>query len=111
MARRASPTDFIVDVEGVGSFTFGRRKMGDEIKIQVEYARMIEGVEPTDWLATVAGCIAALKVLTVRAPEDWDIDEMDPLEDDTYRKLLKVHRALSDKEASFRSGSKTDGEG
>jgi hypothetical protein len=104
MARKGNPTDYNVAVEEVGTFTFGRRRMTDEIAIQVEYARIIDGVTPTDWLALVAGWLAALKVLTVRAPEGWDIDEMDPLDDETYAKLAKVHGALTDKERSFRKG-------
>lgn len=102
MARQGNATDFSVDVEGVGTFQFGRRTMRDEIKIQVEYARLIEGVEPTEWLAVVAGWIATLKVLTVMAPADWDIEEMDPLDDETYARLARVHQALVDKERSFR---------
>lgn len=103
MAREASATDFDVSVENIGSFTFGRRTMRDEIKIQVEYARMIEGVTPTEWLALVAGWIATLKVMTVRAPDGWAIDELDPLDDETYAKLQKVSKALDAKESSFRS--------
>lgn len=111
MARKGHTTDFDVPVEGIGTFTFGRRKLADEIAIQVEYARIIDGVQPTEWLALVAGWISALKVLTVRAPADWDVEEMDPLDDDTYAKLMKVHAALVDKERSFRSGAKAGGQG
>lgn len=102
MARNGSDTDFTVDVEGVGTFAFGKRSMRDEIKIQVEYARMIEGVQPTEWLALVAGWLATLRVMTVQAPDGWDLDAMDPLDDDTYAVLGKVHGALTDKERSFR---------
>lgn len=109
MARIGSDSDFDVDVDGVGTFRFASRSMRDEIKIQVEFARIIEGVTPTEWLAVVAGWIAALKVLTVRAPDDWDIDGMDPLDDDTYAKISKVHRLLTEKERSFRrKSSKTN---
>ena len=111
MARRGSNTDFDVVVEGIGTFTFGRRKLADEIAIQVEYARTIDGVQPTEWLALVAGWLSALKVLTVRAPAGWNVDELDPLDDDTYAKLMKVHSALSEKERSFRSGPAAGGEG
>lgn len=103
MARQGNATDFTIDVDGVGTFIFGRRTMRDEIKIQVEYARLIEGVEPTEWLALVAGWIATLKVLTVMGPDGWDIDGMDPLDDETYARLGKAHQALVDKERSFRS--------
>lgn len=103
MAREGNATDFSVDVEGVGTFIFGRRTMRDEIKIQVEYARLTEGVQPTTWLDLVAGWMSALRILTVQAPDGWDLDALDPLDEASYAKLAKVHRALTDKEGSFRS--------
>lgn len=102
MARKAQESDFVVNVEGVGSFTFARRTMREEIAIQVEYARIIDGVEPTAWLAAVGGWQSVFRVLTVRAPADWDIDGMDPSDDDTYYNLSKVYEALLEKERSFR---------
>lgn len=110
MARPHAKSDFSVPVEGVGVFTFGKRSMKDEIAIQVEFARMIGGVEPTDWLNAVCGWIAALKVLTVTAPDDWDIDDMDPLDKETYAKLSRVYEELTNKERSFRLGRTGDGE-
>lgn len=104
MARRPNPkSDFVVSVEGIGDFTFARRRMSDEIAIQVEYARLIQGVEPTDWLATVCGWISTLKVLTVFAPDGWDIEDMDPLEDETYKRISLVNSELAKRERSFRS--------
>lgn len=102
MPRPASPTDFIVPVEGVGDFVFGRRKMADHLKIEVEYARITEGVLPTPWLDKLATWLATLRVLAVRVPEGFNIDELDPLEEETYAKLMKVHIALREKEGSFR---------
>lgn len=113
MFRKASPDDFDLVVEGVGNFSFARRTMRDEMKIQVEYARFIDGVTPTDWLRAVAGWLSVLNVLTVRAPEGWDTEAMDPLDDDTYSKMLKVYTALITQERSFRGivseGSKAQG--
>jgi len=108
MAREAQKTDFTIDVEGIGSFTFARRTMRDEIRIQREFARIIDGVEPTAWLEQVGGWISDLGVLTVEAPEGWDIEGMDPLDDDTYAKMAKVHAALRDKERSFRGKPAAD---
>lgn len=102
MARAPKETDFVVPVEGVGQFTFARRTMGDEVKIQVEYARIIDGAEPTSWLQAVGGWLSTLKVLTVRAPAGWDLDELDPLDPETYAKLDSVYGGLSEKERSFR---------
>lgn len=101
--RQAKASDFTVDVEGIGVFTFGRRTMGDEIAIQVEYARILNGVVPTAWLNAVGGWISTLRVLTVRAPEGWDVDALDPLDAQTYARLDRVHSALVEKERSFRS--------
>lgn len=100
--RNPSPTDFLVPVEGIGTFTFGRRTMKDEIKIQVEYARLIDGAPATEWLSRVCGWISTLSVMTVRAPEGWDISEMDPLDDDVYAQMFTVFVAMRAKEDSFR---------
>lgn len=111
MARMPKETDFTVKVDEIGTFTFGKRTMRDEVAVQVEFARIIEGVEPTAWLQTVGGWLATLRVLTVRAPEGWDLEDMDPLDPDTYAKLSRVHDALRDKERSFRRGPAPAGEG
>lgn len=110
MARIAAADDFLVEVEGVGTFCFARRTMRDELKIQVEYSRIVDGVKPTEWLHLVASWIAALKVMTVRAPEGWDVEAMDPLDDQTFENLAKVHRALFEKEQSFRRSTGKDGQ-
>lgn len=111
MARMARETDFAVSVENVGNFTFAKRTMRDEIDIQVEYARIINGVEPTAWLEAVGGWISTLRVLTVRAPEGWEIDGLDPLDPETYAQLRAVHAALTEKERSFRRQPAAGSEG
>jgi len=111
MPRIANTTDFTVPVEGVGSFTFGRRKMNDQILIHQELSAIYGGVHPTQWLETVGPMIATLKVMTVLAPKAWDIDELDPLDDATYIKLRRVFEALRDQENSFRAGAGVAGEG
>lgn len=111
MARSPSDTDYTVDVDGIGTFTFGQRKMADHIKINVEYARLLEGVTPTPWLDTLTQWVSTLKVLMVRAPEGFVLEDLDPLEDSAYAKLFKVYTALRAKEDSFRPGSKAASEG
>jgi hypothetical protein len=106
MSRPAAASDFPVDVPNVGAFFFAKRMLRDEMRIAAEYSRLTEGVEtPSTWLAIVAGWISALKVLTVSAPQGWDIDAMDPLDPATYDKLRDVHSALREKEDSFRAGA------
>lgn len=105
MSRPSAATDFHIEVPNVGIFSFAKRTLRDEMKIAAEYSRLTEGVEtPTPWLGHVATWISALKVLTVSAPDNWDIDEMDPLDQETYGKLGAVHLALREKEDSFRAG-------
>lgn len=111
MARAGQETDFILKVDDIGTFTFAKRSMRDEIAIQVEFAKLIDGAEPTAWLQAVCGWISTFRVLTVRAPEGWDIDAMDPLEDETYGKMRTVFTAMTAKEGSFRRKPKQASEG
>lgn len=107
----AKPTDFYEDVEGIGKFRFARRTMADEIQIQRKYAEIAGGLEPTPWLATLAEYLSAIGTLTVNAPEGWDLDNMDPLDDDTYAKISRVFVALREREERFRLGHDHKGEG
>jgi hypothetical protein len=109
--RPASATDFSLPVEGVGTFVFAQRKMADHLRIHVEYSKITEGVMPTPWLDTFATCIATMRVLMVRAPEGFDLDELDPLDPKSEEKILLVRAALKEKEDSFRGGPKQAGQG
>lgn len=103
MTRPSASTDYFVDVDGVGTFSFARRTMRDEMRIAAEYSRLTEGVEtPTAYLELVAGMLSTLRVLTVSQPDGWNLDDLDPLDSDSYTKLVKVHNALRAKEDSFR---------
>lgn len=110
-----SPTDYVVPLPGIGDFTIARRMMADHLKINVEYSRITEGIKPSEWLDTLATCISVIKVLTVRAPDGWDIDRMDPFEAKTYQQILDLHTLIAEKEGSFRqkptTGSASDGQG
>lgn len=101
-SRTAAATDFHVDVEGIGTFVFGKRTLRDEVNIQASYSRLIQGTVPSQWLALVSGWISVLETLTVEGPAGWDLWSLDPLDDDSYEKLGKVHAALTEKERSFR---------
>lgn len=104
-------------IDGVGAFTWRiPRTMRDEIKIAAEVSRLTEGVEtPSPWLSAMAEMLSALKVLTVDAPTDWDIDAMDPLDPDTYKMISEVFGALRAAEERFRrerrKGSQAGGAG
>ena len=111
MPRIANPkSDFKVDVEGVGVFTFGYRTMADEFAIQRKYAELTGGGPTTQWLSLVGGWVAALSVLTVTAPDGWVLDEMDPLDEAVYEKMSRVFTALKEEEDRFRGRSRVAGE-
>lgn len=112
MSRTPADTDFHLEVEGVGHFVFAHRTMRDEMRIASEFSRLTEGVEtPTPFLATVAGWISTLKVLTVSAPDGWDLDEMDPLDDAVFARIGSVNKALRKKEGQFRTPKGAAGQG
>ncbi len=109
MPRLANPkSDFTLDVDGVGTFTFGYRTMADEFAIQRKYAELTGGGPITQWLGLVGGWMAALAVLTVKAPDGWVLDELDPLDAAVYEKLSRVFTALKDQEDRFRGRSGVD---
>ncbi|EJH8717654.1 hypothetical protein NF539_004894 [Escherichia coli] len=109
--RLSKPSDYFETVEGIGRFRFARRTLADELQIQRKYAEFVGGVEPTAWLATLSEYLSTLAVLTVEAPEGWDIDNMDPLDNDTYSKLARVFVSLREREERFRSGAGANSKG
>lgn len=109
--RTAKASDYTVDVDGEGTFTFGRREMKDHLKIQVEYSRIVEGCEPTNWLDQLATWISTLRVLMVSGPKEFDVDGMDPLDENEYLRIMKVFTSMREKEDSFRRSSKVAGNG
>ncbi|HET7675834.1 MAG TPA: hypothetical protein VFL54_09960 [Gammaproteobacteria bacterium] len=103
---------FAVDVEGIGTFQFRRRTMRENLRIDAEYSRLTEGVEtPSKSLDLTAEMMSTLKVLTEDAPDGWDVDALDPLDPETYRKLIAVYSALREKEEFFRRGPGKAGQG
>lgn len=103
--------EFPVHVEGEGSFTFAKMTMRDRFRIEAEYARLTEGVDPvTEWLWLFANAMANLKVRTRSAPEGWDPDSLDPLEPASYQRILKVYSALGAAEDAFRRKAKPGSE-
>lgn len=105
------PATFTLNVDGVGTFTFHRRTMREEMRIAAEHSRITEGVDkPTPYLELVSTWMATLKVLTAKPPEGWDIDNMDPLDGDTYVRLQSVFSALRAKEGSFRGQPASGGQ-
>lgn len=94
---------FSVPVPGIGDFTFRRRSFRDGIKIQAEYEALTGGLdEPSDNLHLIASAWSAIKVLLVEAPASFNLEALDPDDDEAYARLVRVGAALFEKESSFR---------
>lgn len=114
MSRDASGSDFYVDVEGIGKFSFARRAMRDVYRIRGLYGSLTDGFydEVGNFADLSALGYATIKVLVVSQPDGFDIDKLDPLlDDDCDAKVMKVFSALREKELSFRPQPAADGEG
>lgn len=101
--RNPGKNDYSVPVEGLGNFTFARRTLNDELRVQAEYSRIIDGVDqPTVWLHSLATWMSTLRVLMVAGPAGWDLEELDPIEPETFDQISSVYAAMRAKEDSFR---------
>ncbi|NCA72069.1 MAG: hypothetical protein EOM91_18720 [Sphingobacteriia bacterium] len=101
---------FTLDVDGVGVFTVKRRTVLTEIEIAAEINRLLGGQDAvSNWLAGLVATVATLKVQVAEAPKDFDIDELDPDDPDSYDLMNRVYRAVKAKEGSFRSGKRATG--
>lgn len=101
-----------VPVPGIGEFVFRHKTFKDAGLIGGQYYDFTGGVSAPEgsWLDLVATAYATLKVLTIKAPDGWSLDAMDPENPDDYRKLVEVLGALRAAEGRFRGGSGVAGQ-
>ncbi len=98
-----------VEVEGVGSFVFRRRTPQLQCELECRMERLTFGPVQSDWLKQFSAAIASLEVLTAEGPPKWDLDAVDPLDDEEFGKVFQVWKALREAEATFRRKPGTDG--
>lgn len=111
-------SDFTLDVEGIGTFTFGRRTQKDKYLIRSLYAKMTNNywVEDAEGGSSVgdmeAWMHANISVLAVSMPEGFSLDGLDPIQqEDTAKTVEKIFLALRAKEVSFRPKPSTGSTG
>ncbi len=105
MPRSPHATDFTVDVDRLGRFTFARRTIGDQFKIRGRYNQITDGFYDADGNMADMSALAyvTIQTLLVSAPSGFDLDALDPLIDDEFEtKIVAIWRALRQKELSFR---------
>lgn len=103
-----TPSTFVVTLPEVGAFEVKRRTLKVQMQVHAELNRLTEGAPLatlSDWFVDLCALIAELRVLIVRAPEGWSLDEIDPL-DDGYEQLRAVYRAIREQEGRFRAERK-----
>ncbi len=96
-----------VDVDDIGTFTFRRRVIRDQIRIEAEAFRILGGPIDDADLHHIALAMATLSTLTVTAPKGWNVEELDPLERSETAKLWSVYGGLRAAEEKFRSSNET----
>ena len=92
-----------VEVPNVGTFTFRKRLIRDQIKIEAEALRITGGPTDDKNLRDIALAMATLLTLTVEGPEKWDVEQLDPLDKDAAAQLWKVFGGLRIAEDKFRN--------
>lgn len=93
--RAPHETDFTIDIPGIGTFRFGRRKFIDRLLMQAELLALLEYLGKVD-PEMVAHCviIAAHTVLCVDAPEGWrDLKEIDLIAHPDFEE--RIHQMYS----------------
>lgn len=103
------PATFKVPVAGIGEFTFRRRTVRDQPGIEAEADRILGGPVSDRAIERAALAIATLSRLTVQAPEGWELDAIDPLDEAAVRGMFEVHKELRAAEERFRGRAGADG--
>lgn len=110
MMRKANPeSDFSFAVDGIGSFTYGRRTIGDSLKIRARFLELVGEHADDVEIAANSSVIATHEVLCVSAPDGWEnMLALDALGDDTFSKIFDLYKEVEKQEDSFRSPKKVD---
>ena len=110
--RAPRNNDFSLELDGVGTFVFGRRTYGDRIKIRADYLRRLrelgEAEETADQeLAMFAATLSTFSVMCVSAPPGWEsLEDIDLISNpDAEDQIIGLYLALKNKEDSFRQGA------
>lgn len=112
MVRKANPeTDFTVSIDGLGDFRYGRRTLGDSMRIRSRFLQLVGDNADDIEMAATANAVAVHEVLCVSAPAGWeDLLKLDSVDPDNVSRVFELSAKLGDKEDSFRGAPKIHGE-
>lgn len=101
-----------IDVGGIGEFTFRRRTMRDQIRIEGEQEKLLGGPVGTysKGLQIISEAMATLDVLAEEVPPGWAVEDADPLDPGTSDRIMNVWEAFREEERGFRKGAPSAGQ-
>jgi hypothetical protein len=94
---------FSITVPSVGDFTFRRRSLPAQLRIEAEALRILGGPAHDDGLMVTALALATIAVLAVTVPDGWNTDDIDPLDNESVAKVFAVVAALREAEQRHRT--------
>jgi hypothetical protein len=105
---------FPLKVDGVGKFTFREKTFRDQVRIEADVSqllgRRVDQMRPDEKdLVVFAQAVAHLSTLTIEAPPGWDLEGIDPLDEDAGERVIMVYGRLMEELARFRATRKSGG--
>lgn len=95
--------NYFVDIDGLGAFEVMRRTMLANNKIRSEFNRITEGQESlSEAFEQFCVVFSTLKALVVKAPTGWNLDNLDPDDDNSYQQMYSLYFKIVEKEKFFR---------
>lgn len=96
--------DFTAEVEGLGTFGFRERTMRMGYRVEEEVLKILGGTASHPLIYMETKKFAELSLLTVQAPDGWNIETLDHLDEDDRKLLTQVWEAFRSAEDTFRAG-------
>lgn len=108
--RKPSDTDYTIDLDGVGTFRYAQRTIGDFIAIRKRYIEITADSEDP-YVVNLASAIAVHEQMCVSCPEGWeDLTKLPfDMEGKVIAQLFELDRKIGEAENSFRKGQGTAG--
>ena len=98
-------TTFSFEVAGIGSFTMRRRTIRDQYWMEAEQSRILGGPTRDEFLSSSALKFATLLRLMTESPDGFDLEAIDPLDQEDVQKIHDIYGRLREEEARFRTKS------
>lgn len=107
-----NPFTFSVHLPGVGEFVFRSPTLGEQIRLEQEYYRLVGGGPVAPDNGVMAQTIARINVTAVSTPRGWEAPEQFRRDDhDKRNQLVELWMLITEKEGFFPPAAGTPGTG